>query len=160
MGDFFRGWRRKIGIALLAIALVLANAWIRSFVCYDELVVSHQQFTHFIKSSRGRFGWEGWTDTPSFWDSNDIQIYWENGLMSKDDDDLLGGLLGDSDEVEWQLKWAGFEFGDATRVVEQRRVQRWDIPYWSLVLPLTLLSAWLLLIKPRPAKSAKESSRA
>ena len=30
----------------------------------------------------------------------------------------------------------------------------------AFVLPLTLLSAWLLLIKPRPAKSAKESSRA
>ena len=30
------------------------------------------------------------------------------------------------------------------------------IPYCLLVLPLTLLSAWLVLIKPRPAKSAKE----
>jgi hypothetical protein len=35
-----------------------------------------------------------------------------------------------------------------------------DVPYWRLVLPLTLLSAWLLLIKPRPAKPAKESNRA
>ena len=36
----------------------------------------------------------------------------------------------------------------------------WSVPYWSLVLPLTLLSAWLILIKPWPAKSAKESNRA
>ena len=28
------------------------------------------------------------------------------------------------------------------------------IPYWSLVLPLTLLSAWLILIKPRKAKGS------
>jgi hypothetical protein len=26
------------------------------------------------------------------------------------------------------------------------------IPYWSIVLPLTAISAWLLLSKPRPAK--------
>ncbi len=28
------------------------------------------------------------------------------------------------------------------------------VPYWSLVLPLTLLSAWLILIKPRKAKGS------
>ena len=27
-----------------------------------------------------------------------------------------------------------------------------EVPYWSIVIPLTLLSAYLLLIKPRPAK--------
>lgn len=30
--------------------------------------------------------------------------------------------------------------------------REWIIPYWSLVLPLTLLSAWLILVKPRKAK--------
>ena len=33
------------------------------------------------------------------------------------------------------------------------------ISYWSLVLPLTLLSVWLILSKPWPAKSVKESNR-
>jgi len=27
-----------------------------------------------------------------------------------------------------------------------------SIPYWSIVIPMTLLSAWLLLSKPRVAK--------
>lgn len=27
-----------------------------------------------------------------------------------------------------------------------------ELPYWSIILPLTLISAWLLLRKPRPAK--------
>ena len=30
----------------------------------------------------------------------------------------------------------------------------WSIPYWSIVVPLTLLAAWLLLSKPR-VKSAR-----
>ena len=71
--------------------------------------------------------------------------------------DVFAIPLGDDDEIEWQLKWCGFEFGVASRFVEQRRVQRWTIPYLPLVLPLALLSAWLILVKPRPAKSAKES---
>jgi hypothetical protein len=29
------------------------------------------------------------------------------------------------------------------------------VPYWSIVIPLTLLSAWLLLGKPRQAKKAE-----
>ena len=32
-------------------------------------------------------------------------------------------------------------------------------PYWSVVLPLTLLSAWLILVKPRKAKTATGSTR-
>ena len=28
------------------------------------------------------------------------------------------------------------------------------VPYWSLILPLTLLSAWLILAKPRKVKPA------
>lgn len=27
--------------------------------------------------------------------------------------------------------------------------QRWSVPYWSVVVPLTLLTTWLLLSKPR-----------
>lgn len=34
---------------------------------------------------------------------------------------------------------------------------RWSIPYWSFVIPLTLLSAWLLLSKPR-AKTIRADS--
>jgi hypothetical protein len=29
----------------------------------------------------------------------------------------------------------------------------WTIPYWSIVIPLTLLSAWLLLSNPKRSKS-------
>lgn len=40
MGDFFRGWRRKLGVVTLAMACVLASAWLRSFSAY------HQQWSH------------------------------------------------------------------------------------------------------------------
>ena len=47
------------------------------------------------------------------------------------------------------IEWQGFSstFGGS-------RDFKWLIPYWSVVLPLTLLSAYLLLSKPR-LKTAK-----
>lgn len=36
MGDFFRGWRRKLGGITLAMACVLASAWVRSFSEYHQ----------------------------------------------------------------------------------------------------------------------------
>ena len=41
------------------------------------------------------------------------------------------------------------------------RVTQRTLPYWSLVIPLTLLSAWMLLSKPRPsAPKPSEPSQA
>jgi hypothetical protein len=33
----------------------------------------------------------------------------------------------------------------------------WRIPYWSIVFPLTLLSAYMLLSNPRPAKKTNDT---
>lgn len=35
-----------------------------------------------------------------------------------------------------------------------------EIPYWSIILPLTILSFWLLLIKPQAANTAKPVEKA
>ena len=105
MGEFFRGWRRKAGLATLAMALLLMAGWMRSYM-NQEYVYVHRTPSHYkIISYDGRLRWV-------------------------------------RDEMSY------------------RQYELWSVPYWSLVLPLTLLSAWLILIKPRPAKSAKESNRA
>ena len=36
MGDFFRGWRRRIGVVTLAVALVFMGGWVRSSVFHDS----------------------------------------------------------------------------------------------------------------------------
>jgi hypothetical protein len=35
--------------------------------------------------------------------------------------------------------------------IRQASARPWAIPYWSLVLPLTALSAFLIITKPRPS---------
>ena len=55
-------------------------------------------------------------------------------------------------EVEWQWDWAGFTFGAEQfrpGVMPLHRLEIYAIPYWSIVIPLALLSAYLILWKPR-----------
>ena len=35
MGDFFHGWRRKIGVVTLVMALVFVSGWVRSLCAED-----------------------------------------------------------------------------------------------------------------------------
>ena len=123
MREFFQGWRRKAGLATLAMACLLTVAWMRSFVIGDRLQVA----SHFLISAGGGVEWQ--------FDRTGDLIDWTSAPVDPDGIFFL------------------FRMGSQIR----RTIY---LSYWSLVLPLTLLSAWLLLIKPRPAKSAKESSHA
>ncbi len=58
--------------------------------------------------------------------------------------------------VEWRTDWIGFHFGAANATAGSiRRVEFWIVPYWSIVIPLTLLSAYLLLSKPHKSTPKK-----
>ena len=39
MGEFFKGWRRKIGVMTLVAALAAMGLWLRSNLCLDVLWV-------------------------------------------------------------------------------------------------------------------------
>ena len=101
MREFFQGWRRKAGLATLAIALALTVGWVNSY--------SH---------------------------GFNVKVESVDGIVTIDTLSIPEGVAINGQYLCWY------------------------VPYWFIVLPLTLLSAWLLLIKPRPAKSAKESSHA
>ena len=51
----------------------------------------------------------------------------------------------EDDGLRWHWKWCGFGVYDWA----SEPVRAIEIPHWSVVLPLTVLSAYLLLIKPR-----------
>ena len=75
--------------------------------------------------------------------------------------------LGDPsgfDKILWRRTWCGFDFGKSRQTFswghnyEVVEIWRWwSIPYWSIIIPLTLLSAYLLLSKPRPGKPLDET---
>ena len=109
MGDFLRGWERKLGLTTLVIALAFVAAWGRS-------------------QSK---------DVP-----DDFRIPVTRTVE-------LGVLL--RPKFIHLLKYTTFTEGivSATGAQSLARIQ-----YWSVITPLTLLSTWLLMIKPRLLTSA------
>ncbi len=161
MREFFQGWRRKTGLALLAMALLLTAAWMRSRVLSNSIGIRRGGEYSSIHSSVGRLAW--------------VEIYpVHKGILEFSDTSLSQKFLDDAvaiparmrgGTIEWQWKWFGFDFSARTSSVfvhsatEQLHVVIWTVPYWSHVLPLTLLSAFLIFSKPRHSKSAMEPKR-
>ena len=110
MGELFKGWRRKAGLVMLALAMLLMVGWMRSAVIQDLLRISHVDFESF----NGCISW----------------LRLDQGTFRH-----LVGWRSHPRDVAFSLR----EFDSSC----------WRVPYWSLVLPLTLLSAWLILGKTK-----------
>ncbi len=152
VGEFFKGWRRKAGLVTLAMACVLAVGWSRSYLATDALNIPTREFTiQVLASVNGSLVWGGLDGRKSKFIPN-IHV-WDTREANGIHDTLILG--------QQQFRWLGFEVVDFNERYYGRKTQPnatvyhayWIIRYWSLVPPLTLLSAWLILGKPRKAKS-------
>ena len=101
MGEFFEGWRRKIGCLTLMMSWIAAMLWVRSF--------DVDQFGH------GDFLILG----TSMYDC--LTIHSRSGM---------------------------FEFARPQESANGTP-DYFRVPYWTFVVPLTVVSSWLLLSKPR-----------
>ena len=145
MREFFRGWRRKVGCVTLLMACVLMGGWIRSLRVHDQLIVPRGDSVHIFASQNGMLGWARISQLlatiPFSWTSTTL-----TGTMEDSWDDA---------EVHWRWHCCGFDIGAATLTAKssiwgiKMEVEQWGVPYWSLTIPLTLLSAYLMLWKPR-----------
>ena len=152
MGEFFRfplrffnglEWRQKMELAALIIALACIGEWMRSFVLEDEISLSIFGRLHVCDSAIGTIRWMAWDDHG--WLQS---IEWHTGTIP------LKETEWDSRMWESRVRQAnesatfwGFNF--------QHSLRSWVIPYWPIVVLLTLLSAFLLLSKPRKPSSIK-----
>lgn len=148
---YFQCWRRKSGLVLLAVALLFTVVWMRSYVVEDRLLIRNSPSLNTVVSSSGVLSWDRMTPFPFHqpidWQSIDASDLEHSGLWSRW-------------SFEWRWTMLGFEFGKVKWPFDKPVwVEVWVIPYWSLVLPLTLLSAYLILSKPSPAKLMKNSTR-
>lgn len=151
MREFFRGWRRKVGIATLLMSCVFAVGWVRSF---DRFEWYPRTFPNQIRivSANGCIRAE--------------QMIWEVGVHRGkwyehylDQRNLPQGIENDEDPMEgqqvlWRVTFPGFHCGSGLTWGGRGRTARVHscvIHYWSIALPLTLLSAWLLLRNNRPS---------
>ena len=156
MFSAFCGWRRKVGVVTLTMACLFTAAWIRSRSLYDRFSVNGAQFQYGVFSLVGQI--------------HLIRTSHIDGapfLMGPVTDDAknLPGVEVDANgrqkyfdpsvrtEIEWRRDWAGFHLSQGTHRTGKIAVQLLSIPYWSIALPLTALSSWLLLCKHRQPKT-------
>ena len=141
MQKFLKPWWRKLGIGMLVMACIFMAGWVRSLVAIDILSTEGRESEAFVSSPHVIAWWSsrygdgvrvvgGWESHPS--------TTWAEGKHPHD-----------KDNIRWH--WRRFGFGNGEMVLPDFRMTYRYIPYWSIVIPLTGLSALLLFSKPCPS---------
>lgn len=149
MSQFFHGCRRKVGCVTLVMACVFVAGWVRSIEKLDIYYPLQTRLTRLqLSSNSGQCGVNvlSYTDDPS--DSDDFDFTFKTYRASKDYDSFrFRGAL-------WRLRFGGFDCGQTSDDIGFQTIC--IVPYWSVVLPPTAASAFLLLSEPRPVTKPTE----
>lgn len=166
--DFFKPWRRRFGVLTLGLACVLMAGWVRTFFFTDRVSSPFGKTTNISlwsfrsnlrlvtspQASKLR-----WSSFPS---SQDVTFGWNNEIRTAITFPGWGGGGIDEDPNDptrecdlWSCPLNLLGCAVYLRSADKRTKGGMAIviPYWSLVIPLTLLSAYLLFGKPRPANT-------
>lgn len=141
MHPFFRGWRRKAGVVTLVMACALMSGWVRSFRIHDQLWFAVRgDATEAVISLGGKINWIRYhkavlVPVPTFPE-------WTTGGF----DDVESF---DDGSLRRRWRFVGFVSGEWPDDKIIGRTTIVAVPYLMLVMPLTLLSAYLILWKPR-----------
>lgn len=145
MLTFFHGWRRKTGAATLVLACVFTCGWVRSRNTRDYIRFTTKKAMYSCGSQPDGLTWKQF-ETPDFnlWFASppNTSIYFQINLRKPKFDVFA------SDAPE--PKFLGFHASEIPNQGREGRLVIRVVPYWSIVIPLTVLSAYLLLSKPRP----------
>jgi hypothetical protein len=144
MHTFFHGWRRKIGVVTLVMACVLTVGWVRSVSIRDEINVPiGQKMAEKLLSVKQSLCWVHFP-------MGSRLLLWKTVLLRRDEPEENHWQHGRVGMFRWTHQWCGFRLGTFELTGRKRPLATAvAIPYWSLVLPLTFLSAYLILWKPR-----------
>ena len=162
MGEYFKGWRRKIGVVTLLMASVFMGCWIRSLSCDDVLDawVTRNSCCHFISSNSSlavSYAWEQ-ADEPNvkiqilpaiqeaLMDSSKL-VDWKSFPLEETVEETA------VDYFAWDWDFRGISF--AAENHDPIHVRALLVPDAYIVVPLTLISFWLLFSKPRNSNQNK-----
>jgi hypothetical protein len=156
MFSFFRGWKRKLGVATLGLGCIFGAGWVRSLTIGDTLWIAGPDSLQKCESYAGKLLWE--KQSPNFEEIDTVHTSFESIRWGQQ---VENDTYWDDRDIEWHWKFSGFDFGAGTLLIKELgrtfRHERWKIPYWSIVLPLTAVSAWLLLSKRPPLKPVESA---
>ncbi|WP_010584280.1 hypothetical protein [Schlesneria paludicola] len=141
MRKFFGGWKRKLGVVTLLLACLFMGGWFRSSVNTDQLTIRVDDHTvYWIISGSHVLGWIQVHSEDAFPET--VKTRWEPWAKSP-----FSAVY----TIWWKDNGSARTGGSFTKSTARPNTHL-IIPYPVIVLPLTALSAWLLLSKPRFAK--------
>ena len=149
MWEFVRPIRRRIGVVTLVLACVFMTGWVRSFFVADWIEGSKFKFISFD-------GGGCWEHTENF-----HEFLRKLSISTASAEYVQDEYRFSTRSARWKqqlfgfgLKTYGGEYRKFGGIVYNTAFTVYRIPYWAVVIPLTLLSAYLLLAKRRPAKKS------
>lgn len=166
MRESFRGWRRQSGVVTLVWAVLLVAIWMRSLQTITTVVfIPDEGPRHVFSASPQGLTWLSRQGSGQYVHGVEfLNLEWH---FTPVDDDQPDPNDIEGCHASWNWNHCGFQFGKSllgsgepgehhlSLILGTIRI--WRIPHWAAVLPVTLLSAWLLLSRPRPT-TLKETS--
>lgn len=128
MCGYFSTWRRKIGVGTLLIACVFMAAWVRSLTIGDQSTIrmGHESLFWMI-SNNGWFGCVAIVESKAG-SAAPFFLHWTDRSSPRNRN------MGPFEGIPYSWNWE-----TSPHVI---------LPYSTMVVPLTLISIWLLLSKP------------
>lgn len=175
---YFKALRRKFGVVTLLMACMLAAVWVRSHVVCDTISWWGTNTDDCLSTTTSSVVWQRTRMTPRIEPQKNVvkeTVATEvevNGKIVVVENEILRNVTvtehviykhwethppsGDSaydDEpgLRWRWRCYGFGLGEFDQVSSEQQlfIKLLYIPFWSFVLPLTLISGYLLLSNPR-----------
>lgn len=147
MSQFIRG-RRTIGVVALVMALALTGGWARSQNTLDVIVFPGGKQTTFLSCK-----------SSVIWAKSQIETSQKVSRFPKwTRYPGLDQLFFNDPSFKVLWKWYGFSGGieSTDEATNDVRSIFWIIPYWAIIIPLTLFSANFLLRKPNDRSTLRE----
>jgi hypothetical protein len=145
MREYFRPWQRKAGVVMLGLACVFLAGLVRSSHFNDNLWT--------IVGQDGDWASIGLLSIDQQFGVVHLKPHGPGPVTQRcgwDELPIARGRARWNSVIDFNHHWLGFGYSNS--VHPSMLIKAVIVPYWSIVLPLTLLSAYLLLSKPRPAK--------
>ena len=155
MRDIFRDWKRKLGVLTLLMDCFLVVAWGRSLSMLDIMTLATADMLWRLTIEDGIVEFSLYSGV-----SGDAELSKNTGWKS-DNNVKADGTKTRSGYITANLAIADtkselcwFTFATKKWITPQFSFDAFYFvfPYWAIIVPLTALSAWLLLSKPRPVK--------
>ena len=140
MGKFFKPWRRKIGVVMLVTACVFTGGWVRSVRTQETIQFRvSKKSVYFFVSNRN---WLYWKCVRELYPSQ-MTYPQQNGALKIPFRSFYFVKRSTRYNQRNMLETETFEYS----LVPQRsflyglKMDTWSAPYWSIIIPLILLSA-------------------